>query len=283
MSQLVQLRQRISTIETIKKITHAMRLIAMSTHSRLRNKQEPLAHYQKTIRTIYARVKASLPPANKVMLTTTNNQELPELIIVIGSQKGLCGTFNNSLFSAFEKEIKTKDAASVLYIAVGKKAVDYLTLKRKFSCIATFDHFTIKTLPTIAQKIISLIISENSFSKVSVISNKFKTFFLQIPEVTPLLPVDDSFLKETPAQEKIEYVWEQNAEVIVQTLAQFYLTSSLEDLLFQSLLAEQAARFISMDSATRNAEQLLEKSTLDYNKLRQAKITKELTEITGSI
>lgn len=283
MSQLVQLRQRISTIETIKKITHAMRLIAMSTHSRLRNKQEPLKQYQKTIRALYAQIKTIIPDVHNSAGPTNNNKpNSPELIILIGSQKGLCGTFNHTLFSTFEKEIKTKHEAPVSFIPVGKKAVDYLTLKKKVPCTATFADLTIKTLPGIAQKIIS-IANDNSFKSVSVISNQFKTFFIQIPEITRLLPVDDSFIQETNSEEKNDYIWEQSPKTVADALAQFYLTSSLEDLLFQSLLAEQAARFISMDSATRNAEQLLEKSTLDYNKLRQAKITKELTEITGSI
>ena len=113
MAQLIQMRQRIKAIETIKKITHAMRLISMSMHSRLRAKAPTLAEYQKEVTTMFQKVKLAAPQwKNSVMFPEAASESNP-LIVLVASQKGLCGNFNSALFRAFtqwypEEKIKTQ-------------------------------------------------------------------------------------------------------------------------------------------------------------------------------
>lgn len=279
MAQLIQMRQRIKAVETIKKITHAMRLISMSTHTRLRGRQEPLKVYQQTINTLFKKIRLAVPDWHNSVLYPDQKVSRP-LIIVIGSQKGLCGNFNSALFRVLEMSISPQELAHTDVIAIGKKAVDYLKQKKTKS-LTSYPDFTPHTMPNIARQVINhLMHAKPHFSTVIVFSNKLKTFFIQKPQMTALIPFDNP--KTHINEHDTELVWEHDPQEILDMLAWQALDASLQYLLFESLLAEQAARFISMDNSTRNAEKILEETVLWYNKLRQAKITKELTELTGS-
>ena len=121
-----------------------------------------------------------------------------------------------------------------------------------------------------------------AFTSVTIISNTFKSFFVQKPTITQLIPFDQKkiiALVEPPAE---GYLWDEQPDKILDKLAAHYIEAQLQHLVFQSLLSEHAARFISMDNSTRNANSLLETTKLEYNKLRQAKITTEITELSGS-
>ncbi len=285
MAQLIQLRQRIKAIETIKKITHAMRLISMSNHSRLKSKQEPLQFYTDALRNLFYTIKAQNPTWHNPVLYPASTEPKP-LTIVVGSQKGLCGNFNASVFKLFESYIKSNHLTNNHYIIIGKKADDYLHDHiKKFPGIIVnhYDEFSGETLFSIAQAIAQEILLFNKdYTQVTFISNKSKSFFSQKPQAFKLIPFSPS--EESAKESKTEdYVWEQSPLDLLDSLAHQYIEAAIQTLLFQSLLAEQAARFLSMDTSTRNAQTLLEVTELQYNKLRQSKITKELTELTGSI
>ena len=101
MSQLIQMRRRIKTIETIRKITNAMRLIAMSGHSRLKHKEELVKNYNNQVEELYKQIRSQIPE-NYDPLARHISPNAPELIILIGSQKGLCGNFNSNVFKSFK-------------------------------------------------------------------------------------------------------------------------------------------------------------------------------------
>lgn len=276
------MRQRIKAIQTIKKITHAMRLISMSTHSQLKHKEAPLKYYCNSIENLFYKVKQSAPGWHNPIIMPRKSQRHKDLIILIGSQKGLCGTFNSLLFKSFESMLKNYNKQHVQVIAVGKRAADYVK-SRKLEPISTYNKFTTVTFKQILQQITNTILmADPTFHSVTVVSNILKTFFVQKPKATSIIPLKKN-VNDAQSQQIIEdYTWEQPKQELLDSIAYLLVKSSIEHLLFQSLLAEQAARFLSMDSATRNAESLLEKAELTYNKLRQAKITKELTELSGS-
>lgn len=277
MSQLIQMRQRIRAIETIKKITHAMRLISMSSHGRLKNKQESFESYTKNLRNLLARIQANV--SQKTLSQDTNSIKKKEkiMICVISSQKGLCGTFNSMLFYFFKTYIKSFNKSDISLFLVGKKVVDALTPEYKDHIIASEPTFTLRSMPTILEKITAQI---PSFDRVIVINNILKSFFIQEPQSTTIMPLE---IAQAPEQNDdfSEYTWEISAQNILDMLMNDYKKASIEQLLLQSLLAEHAARFIAMDNSTRNAQNLLEEKKRQYNKLRQANITKELTELSG--
>lgn len=291
MAQLIQMRQRIKAIETIKKITHAMRLIAMSTHSRLKSKEDPLRHYQQEISRMFIKVQQRTPEWQN-NLTNPITTEHNVLVILIGSQKGLCGNFNTMLFNHFEHFKKQYNLKQYSTIAVGKRAVDYVHKFQNAPLIGSYEEISSGTISSIAHQITHIIAGQiKPFSRVLVASNYLKTFFSQKPQVVTLIPFDAASrvadlkpkeAKPTESGALEDYIWEQKPDDVLDMLAEQCIDANLQYLLFQSLLAEHAARFISMDSSTRNAQNLLETTKLDYNKLRQAKITKELSELVGS-
>jgi F-type H+-transporting ATPase subunit gamma len=279
MAQLIQMRQQIKAIETIKKITHAMRLIARSSHARMRGNDAPLATYKNELMQLFLKLRNQIPTWQHPVLYPTATQNRT-LIILISSQKGLCGPFNSALFNFFERTMTDQDIQKADYIAIGKKAVDYAK-KRNLTVLTAHSTFNTRNRIAISHDIINNILTQSTpYTTVTVFSNLLKTFFLQRPHTYQLIPFPA--LEQPQPATFTEYVWEQNPTELLDTLALQTLQATLQALLFHSLLAEQAARFISMDTATRNAETLLDEKKRQYNKLRQTKITKELTELTAS-
>jgi len=282
MSKLIQMRNRIQTIETIRKVTDAMRIISMSSHSRLKIKQEPLSEYLNALTLLLAKVQQATPSWKNERLMPTQEKH-NTLYILIGSQKGLCGNFNTQLFKFFDHHVESSLSPHYRFIAIGKKATDYISLNRHKRIIQTFPLLTTHNFLSIAHKISQFIMATTTaYTEVIIFSNTFKSFFVQKPTMTSLIPFDQkkiSALVEPPAE---GYLWDEKPHEILDKLASHYIEVQLHQLLFQSLLAEQAARFISMDNSTRNANTLLETTKLEYNKLRQAKITTEITELSSS-
>lgn len=280
MTQLIQMRQRIKAITTIKKVTHAMRLISMSTHSHLKSRERFLQTYSKTLEQLFLFVKSQTHSWTSPIINPPLLQPKKTLIILVGSQKGLCGNFNTALFKLFDTYQSRHHEDNVAYIGVGKKAIYFLQDKYKTSIIHDFAEFSITHITTTAHAITQHIMHEQ-YTEVLFINNVIKTFFIQKPQITYLIPFSqtEKTIAPTPTQ---EYCWEQDPFDILNVLLHQYIATQIYNILFQSLLAEQAARFISMDNSTRNAKKLLEITTFHYNKFRQTKITRELSELAGS-
>ncbi len=283
MSKLIQLRQRSKAIETIKKITHAMRLISMSSHSHLQHQQEPLTKYSRELDKLFYQLMMYVPEWHNPIIHPDSSDTQKIAVILIGSQKGLCGSFNTQLFKLFTQRMHEmhNDPHDVDIIAVGQKAIEFLKNKELGTRKHSYEKFTTQRLETIAQEIThTLVHAQPNYKSVFIFSNLFKSFFIQKPHVTTLIPLPSP--QDTTIPVTDDWEWEQTPQELLNALVPQYLESKLQQFLFQSLFAEHAARFISMDSATRNAKNLLEANNLEYNKLRQAKITKELTELIGS-
>ena len=120
------------------------------------------------------------------------------------------------------------------------------------------------------------------YTSVTIISNTFKNFFTQKVTMTQLIPFNPAHLTAATMPPTEGYIWDETPDTILNTLAVQYIEAQFQHLIFQSLLSEHAARFISMDNSTRNANSLLTSTKLEYNKVRQAKITTEITELTGN-
>lgn len=271
------MRQRIKAVETIKKITHAMRLISMSSHSRLRQKKVQLENYKHAFQKLWSRMQSIIIEPQEPLIESPHYH----LIILVGSQKGLCGTLNSTLFKFFEAHYP-KVTAQDHIIAVGKSAIDYCTAQG-IQVLASYPAFSSTNFVAVSQAIAD-IISTNSrlYSQATAISNYQKSFFIQKPRITQIFP-----LVKTPtaqAQEiSEEFLFEQSPEELSTTIRHLMHVVTIQELFFEALLAEHAARFLSMDSSTRNADNLLIEMKLAYNKSRQAAITRELTELATNI
>ena len=289
MSHLIHMRQRIKAVETIKKITSAMRLISRSFHTKLNKQRDPLSHYQNELCTILQYVKPLCPTWAPSILgeneITSPSRFFPtadtpkrELFIIIGSQKGLCGNFNRGIFYWIDTHRSALINSSNTVICAGKKAEEYLT-KQAISIFRTYPEIKLSKIGLTTHEIIETFMNSRDFyTNVTVISNSSQNFFSYKTHTRELIP----FIGCAAAHNEPEhqnYIWEHNPEQVLDLLARNILKTSLHTAIFESLHAEQSARFISMDNATRNANTFLDAMKLQYNKARQAKITKELTEL----
>ncbi len=266
-----------------------MRLIAMSQYGQLEKGARPLLYYKNAVESLLTSIAPYAPNWQHELLTPNDVLNTSPLIIVISSSKGLCGGFNYNLIKFFQRFCFIEEHQKPYFITVGHKAAALINEQYPQSTIAHYDSFGVQNLPTIANAIMQNILDTN-FSSITIFSNFFRNFFLQQPQKTNLAPLDLSVLTENPSgissqaivQNFDDLIWEQSPEHILDHLANMYLKTSIHTILYQSLLSEQAARFIAMDNATSNAEKMLDKLTLDYNKSRQALITKELAELTAN-
>jgi F-type H+-transporting ATPase subunit gamma len=282
MSKLIQMRNRIKTIETIRKITDVMRIISMSAHSRLKTRQEPLSDYLTELKSLFVKVQLATPSWTNERLMPTSDNTNP-LIVVIGSQKGLCGGFNTQISKLVHNYITKNPSAHYRFTAVGKKQIDYLINNYPDKLISSFPVLTARNFLTIAQELTDMIMTATpAYTSVTIISNVFKNFFMQKATVTKLIPFHPEKISTHTTAPTQDYIWDETPDTILNALAMQYIEAQFQHLIFQSLLSEHAARFLSMDSSTRNAYNLLNTTKLEYNKVRQAKITTEITELTGN-
>jgi F-type H+-transporting ATPase subunit gamma len=251
----------------------------MSLHARLKIKEEPLTTYKNTVIGIFQDLKNQNKQWTNTVLYPPETTFPKTLIIIVGSHKGLCGNFNSALFKLIQAH--KAEFPHLHYIAIGKKAIDFARQTALGTEVAVYPINTMTTLSTLVHEINKeLFHVTHHYTRVVVASNRLKNFFIQKPILTPLIPFTHD--NSTPIAELSEYIWEQDPAEILHTLAVESVDAMVRYLLFESLLAEQAARFLSMDNSTRNAKNLLDETKLYYNKVRQAKITKEITELSSN-
>jgi F-type H+-transporting ATPase subunit gamma len=281
MAQLIHMRNRIRTIETIHKITHAMRLISMSHHARLKHKEDGLQKYVHELNSLFLKVKSQAPAwQDDILYPATGSGN--HLLIIVGSQKGLCGAFNTILFKFMEYERIKMYGEQTDLITIGKRAYEHVQDHAVGPIVQTIEHLSYKNIPEAVGQIMRYLkLGTKRYDHVTVFANYPKSFFMQVPQAYRLVP----FLQENEqtmaelSDLMQDYSWEQPPQDILPDLGWQCFQATIHTLLFQSLLAEQSARFLSMDGATRNAKSLLESTRLQYNKLRQAKITREIVEL----
>ena len=280
MSQLIHMRQRIKAIGTIKKITSAMRLISRSFHTRMYREQIHYKEYQESLSRIFKSVLVQAPAELTPTFSSEKTQPKKELLIVIGSQKGLCGSFNAPLFYWIDNHKKELLSERYRIIVMGKRVTEHLK-KIGVHTIETLPELKLTTISLLTQDLFKLITNQKPGTRVTTLSCFSKSLFSQECKEQVIMPFTLP-KADTADRSSFDYVWSHDPEHIIKTLVTMHVTEKLRTTLFSSLLAEHNARFTAMDNATRNAENFLDTMKLQFNKMRQAKITKELAELAGA-
>lgn len=277
MSKLIHLKHRMKAIRVIKKITHAMRLISMSAHTKLRKNIANLKAIKSEITPILCQLYKNQPEA----YVLNEDARYDSLYIVIGSEKGLCGNFNNLLYSFLEENITPQKIKRSHFIVIGKKAKRYFE-EKKIPMLLSFDKIQTSKIDVISSSLFEFIESKfEQYKSIECIHNDPKTFFTVEPTNTILVPVQpDSCEIDNVSLD--EYVWIQSEKEVATILFKTLLKTNILTLITSSMIAEQSSRFLSMDSSTRNADNLLKTMNLEYNKARQAIITREIIELIAS-
>lgn len=298
MSQLVPLKQKIRSIQTTKKITHAVRLVSMSFYNKLDKLNVPLQKYTKTIKDLFLDVLTHAPEWKSSLLFPQDVFDSMPLYIVVSTSKGLCGSLNSNLLRYIEKSLFIEKQQAPQFIAIGQKAIAFVKGGEfKSSIFTTYPELSSNNFIAIADDLVDKIIKGGvRYSSVTFYTSEAKSFFAQRPYKFTLIPmslepmagVEDKLaqaqvvLPEEDDPVNNQPIWEQPQDDVLDFLSVRYLRSAIINVLFQALRAEHAARFLAMENSTNNAEKYLERLTLQFNKLRQSLITKEVSELTSS-
>ena len=298
MATLLDYRRRIRSVKSTQQITRAMKFVAAA---KLRRAQEgvfaarPYAHeILRVLRSAAARVDTSAHP----LLERRPEEKI--LVLVLTGDRSLAGAFNTNILRQAMTFIRQSTAAKKEIIVVGKKGRDTLR-KRGFKFVGEHLGVSSRVDFSVAKDIakqIAELYEKKEIDAVYAIYNEFKNVMVQNLRSEKLLPIDPAVFKEEsePTQDRhgdslphdlslsgkatlVDYIYEEPVEQIFNGLVPRYLESEIFRVLLESSAAEHAARMTAMDSATRNASELIDKLTLEMNKIRQAAITKELIEI----
>ncbi len=272
MSHLAHIKQKIKTVETISKVTHAMRLSAMSSHNQLKQNLLNVTEYASNLFRLFNQMRYDNPSWNHQALTKKNNSKL---LIVIGAQKGLCGSFTNTIAHKAISAYTPMEYQTI--ITVGKHINAFLSTHYGIVSALSFNQFNSDNYTNIAQSIVDYIWNQElKFSHVTIIYMKSKGFFMQIPTIHEFL---EQIIIPKKFHSSDEYYYEKDVQSTLDSLFKQTSVALFMQYLHDSLIAEQAARFLSMDNSTRNAKKILEATKLYYCKLRQTKITTQLMEL----
>jgi F-type H+-transporting ATPase subunit gamma len=220
--------------------------------------------------------------------------ERPEkrvLLVVLTSDRGLCGAFNTNINKRGEREWKGRGESGqeVQLLLVGRKGRDYFTRRNApiFEYVpGIWDKLSLETAGSVARQVLAPFMKEE-IDAIYLVYNEFKSAMSQNVVVERLLPVahrapgDDGGDRKSETGRAEEFLFEPNKEVLLERLVPMYVEISILRALYESMASELGARMTAMDSATKNAKEMIERLTLVYNKARQAAITKELMEIVG--
>ena len=284
MANLKEIRNRIASVTSTRKITSAMKMVSAA---KLRKAQEAIIQmrpYADRLHTILTNLSDSIRGEEDNPYATERDLE-KVLIVVIASNRGLCGAFNSfvikrTLDVANEDFGKLMQQKKVDFYAIGKKGSEFLR-KNKFPLVGVknelFDDLTFDNVMPVAEEIMDQFIA-GEYDKVMLVYNQFKNAAVQILTTEQFLPV--LIPEKTEEDSKYaDYIYEPSKEYIIRELIPRSLKIQSYKALLDSNAAEQGARMTAMHMATDNATELLRDLNLNYNKARQAAITNELLEI----
>ncbi len=286
MPNLKELKNRISSVKSTKKITSAMKMVAASKLRRAQELAESSRVYADSLGFILSSLAGNTKNSSDLpeILTGRENSKI-SLLIINSSDRGLCGGFNSNLFRNAKNWISEQQekGKSVKIITVGKKASSFYK-KTDLNVIANFDDLNsndkqLQVSEEIKNKIMELF-KNNEIDEVSILFNKFVSVITQEPTYQSLIPLSNEEADEEMTDTSnavFEFEPDKN-ELLEYLVPRNFLTQIYRSVL-ESSASEHAARMTSMDNATRNAGDMIDGLTLTYNRTRQAFITKELIEI----
>jgi F-type H+-transporting ATPase subunit gamma len=288
MPNLLEIRRRLKSVKNTQQITKAMKMVSAA---RLRRAQD--------------RVVMARPFANKMgdvlgELATRTDEDFHHplldlrgdqryLLVLITADKGLCGAFNTNLTKAAQAFMRENSDKQIEIMAVGRKGRDFFRNRRaviagEFIGLTAKARLEFSDALEVAQSIIKTYTEDEEIDKVFIVYNEFKSVLSQRVVLEQLLPVarakqEESEVKSQQPATLIDYVYEQPPEEIFSTLLPRLIETQIFRALLESVASEHGARMTAMDSASKNASELIDTLTLNMNRIRQAAITNEIIEV----
>jgi len=279
MANLKEIRNRIASIGSTMQITSAMKMVSAAKLKKAQDAITAMRPYSSKLTELLQNLSATLD--SDVGGAYTKQRNLSKvLLVVVTSNRGLCGGFNSSVIKETVQNISANyQDVHVDLLTIGKKGNDILS--KTYPVIDTrndiYDDLTFDKVAEVAEKIMHLYV-DGTYDKVEIIYNRFKNAATQIPQVEQFLPIKPV---EGDANANADYIFEPSKEKIVLELIPKSLKTQLYKSVRDSFAAEHGARMTAMHKATDNATELRDDLKLTYNKARQAAITNEILEIVG--
>ena len=277
MANLKEIRDRIKSVKSIQQVTKAMKMVAAAKLRRAQQNMEQSRPYTNNLEKMIASL---LPDVERSMLALLEVRPVKRsAFLVISSDRGLAGSFNTNIIKKAQTEIDELGKDNVDIFCVGKKARDYFK-KRDYNIIEEHVDFWNELKFDHAVKIGSGVISEflrGDVDEIKVVYNLFKNVAVQEVKSKVLLPLK----YEDGEKKQLDRIYEPSKIELVDALIPRHLNVQVWQFLLESYASEMAARMVSMENATTNADDMIKSLQLEFNKARQAAITKEILEIVG--
>ncbi len=282
MASLKEVKSRILSVNSTQQITKAMKMVAAAKLRRAQDRVIQLRPYSDKLRTILNNLSLSSGSDSKFLEERKINKAL---LIVVGSDKGLCGSFNSSVIKFTNQLIdnnykKLYENKKLTILPIGNKMFDHYR-KRNFVVLDKFWSILKKSSYNDVVDISNFLMNEfilENYDKIDIIFNEFKNVAVQNTMVSNFLPVNK---ENDDDNNDTNYIFEPNQKDILNKLIPKALSANLFKTILESNASEQGARMTAMSQATDNATELLKELKLSYNRSRQAAITKEILEIVG--
>ena len=285
MPSLDDLKKRIKSVKSTQKITKAMKMVAAAKLRKAQESAEKGRPYSQKMQNIILNLTKSITdPENAPKLLVGTGKDNTYLCVVLTADRGLCGGFNSNICKLAKSNFKKflNEGKNLKIITVGTKGLDqikrdyekYIIKKLSFK---EKKQITYNEAEIVGNEIINLF-KQNQFDKCILYYNNFKNVITQIPEAQQIIPAE-SKISESNKLNSFQYEFEPEEDEILEDLLPKNISTQVFKAFLENAASEQGSRMTAMDNATRNAGDLVDKLTINYNRSRQASITKELIEI----
>ena len=285
MPSLKDMRNRISSVKATQKITKAMQMVAAAKLRRATESAENARPYAQRMSAVIANLAAGVSGEGAPRLLAGTGRQDKHLLVVCTADRGLAGGFNSSIVRLARETIRELEhqGKQVSVIAVGKKGRDQLRRQLGDRMVESYDLSASRNLglaiaQPIADKVLELFEADEA-DVVTLLYSRYKSVISQVPTTRRLIPAQVEGVTQAPDLGGAVYEYEPSEEAILETLLPRNITVQVLSALLENMAGFYASQMSAMDSATRNAGDMIAALTLKYNRSRQAQITKELIEI----
>jgi F-type H+-transporting ATPase subunit gamma len=282
MATLRDIRRRIRSVESTQKITRAMKLVAAA---KLRRAQERIMSARpyavKMAELLSSLVRRAEGEAHPLLV---RREAARKRLVIITADKGLCGAFNSNILRASLAFLREQGETSVTLVVVGKKARDFYRRRPyqiKSEMLGFFDRLAYSHAQELAGGLMQEYLA-GEVDEVHLIYNEFRSVAVQRVKREQLLPIEPAATPDGEGEAAAgDYIYEPSPEAILAALLPRHVTTQVYRALMESVAGEYGARMTAMEAATKNAKEMIGVLTIQYNKARQERITKELLDIVG--
>ena len=284
MASLKEVRNRIKSVESTQQITKAMKMVSAAKLRRAQTAIQQMRPYAKKLTELISNLSGNAE--NPELAAYTEEREVNKvLLVVVTSDRGLCGGFNSSVFKGVQSRIeeaysKQASKGNVTLLTIGKKGFEFFS-KRDFKVDTAYTHllqnYSFDRVRYVAESVMAQYVA-GDYDRVEIVYNEFKNAVTQILRFEQFLPILPAASTTTS---NVDYIFEPNQEDILTSLVPKSLKLQFFKAILDSAASEQGARMSAMEKATENAGALLKDLRLSYNRSRQAAITNEILEIVG--